>query len=84
MSNNEKVANGLMNSLELSLPPIAVSFCDVLSPNIAAFDGIVPAGCVFGQEAATRTFATSAKDHELCAIWSAYSQYIAAFEIIRR
>ena len=67
MSNNQKLADDLMNALELSLPPIAVSFCDAPS-NIAAFDGIVPAGCVFWQEAATRTFATSAKDHGFCAI----------------
>jgi len=68
MSNNQKLADDLMNALELSLPPIAVSFCDVLPPDIGAFDSVVPAGCVFWQEAATRTFATSAKDHELCAI----------------
>jgi uncharacterized protein (DUF169 family) len=68
MSNYQESAHQLITSLELSLPPIGVSFCDVAPPGVAAFDGIVPAGCSFWQEAATRTFVTSTKDHELCAI----------------
>ena len=68
MSNYPASAHQLIISLELSLPPIAVAFCDVAPPGVAAFDGIVPAGCSFWQEAATRTFVTSTKDHELCAI----------------
>ena len=68
MSNYQESAHQLIAALELSLPPIAVSFCDVAPPGVAAFDGIVPAGCSFWQEAATRTFVTSTKDHELCAI----------------
>jgi uncharacterized protein (DUF169 family) len=68
MPDYQKLANDLMSSLNLSLPPIAVSFCTVAPPNIPAYDGVVPAGCVFWQEAATRTFVTSTKDHELCAI----------------
>jgi uncharacterized protein (DUF169 family) len=68
MMNYQKLANDLMTCLELSLPPIAVSFCDVVPASVGSFDGVVPAGCVFWQEAATRTFATSTKDHELCAI----------------
>ena len=68
MSHYQKLAKDLTTSLELSLPPISVSFCDVAPTNIPLYDGVVPAGCVFWQEAATRTFVTSAKDHELCAI----------------
>jgi uncharacterized protein (DUF169 family) len=68
MSDYQKLAKDLMASLELSLPPIAVSFCDVAPAGVPLFGGVVPAGCVFWQEAATRTFVTSAKDHELCAI----------------
>jgi uncharacterized protein (DUF169 family) len=68
MSNYQKLANDLLTSLQLSLPPIAVSFCDAVPSNVSEFDGLVPAGCVFWQKAATRTFATSTKDHELCAI----------------
>jgi uncharacterized protein (DUF169 family) len=68
MSDYQKLAKDLMTSLELSLPPIALSFSDVAPLNVPSYDGVVPAGCVFWQEAATRTFVTSAKDHELCAI----------------
>jgi uncharacterized protein (DUF169 family) len=68
MGHYQELVNDLMTSLALSLPPIAVSFRDVVPLNIASFDGVVPAGCVFWQEAATRTFATSTTDHDLCAI----------------
>ena len=65
---HQRQANQLMTSLELSLPPIAVAFCDSVPDEVPAFAGVVPAGCAFWQEAATRTFATSARDHELCSI----------------
>lgn len=63
-----KLAADLVASLELKLPPIAVSFSSVAPANIPAYEGVVPAGCVFWQEAASRTFVTSAKDHALCSI----------------
>lgn len=63
-----KLAENLIACLELKLPPIAVSFSSVAPANIQPYDGVVPAGCVFWQEAATRTFVTSAKDHALCSI----------------
>jgi uncharacterized protein (DUF169 family) len=68
MSNYQKLANDLMTSLELSLPPIAVAFSDIAPPNIPSYEGVVPAGCVFWQGAGKRAFVTSTKDHELCAI----------------
>ena len=68
MSNYRKLADDLMHFLDLSLPPIAISFTDRIPAGVTSFDGVVPAGCVFWQLAATRTFVTSAKDHELCAI----------------
>ena len=58
----------LTASLDLSLPPVAISFLDALPDGVAEFDGSVPAGCVFWQEAARRTFATSADHHALCSI----------------
>ena len=67
MSNYQKRADDLIGALELSQPPIAISFCDTPPPNVPAFNGVVPAGCSFWQEAATRVFVTSTKDHELCA-----------------
>jgi uncharacterized protein (DUF169 family) len=68
MINYQKLADDLMTSLELTLPPIAVSFSDVIPSNVLSYEGVAPAGCVFWQQAATRTFATSTKDHELCSI----------------
>ena len=68
MSNYRKWADDLMHFLNLSLPPIAISFSDCIPAGVTTFDGVVPAGCVFWQLAATRTFVTSAKDHELCSI----------------
>jgi uncharacterized protein (DUF169 family) len=68
MHNYRKLAEQLVTSLKLSLPPIAVAFSDAVPPNVPAFVGTVPAGCAFWQEAATRTFSTTTKDHELCSI----------------
>jgi uncharacterized protein (DUF169 family) len=68
MNDYRTLANDFMSSLELSLPPIAISFCGAVPAGVPSFDRVVPAGCSFWQEAATRTFVTSAKDHELCAI----------------
>jgi uncharacterized protein (DUF169 family) len=68
MSNYVNLAEDLISSLELALPPIAVSFADVAPANVPSYDGVVPAGCVFWQQAATRTFVTSAQDHALCSI----------------
>ena len=61
-------AEQLNASLDLTLPPIAVAFVDALPGGIPQYDGSVPAGCVFWQEAAGRVFATSARHHALCSI----------------
>ena len=61
-------ADRLTEALDLSLPPIAIAFPDALPDGVPEFEGTVPAGCVFWQEAATRTFATSAGHHGLCSI----------------
>ncbi len=68
MSNYRKLADDLMHFLDLPLPPIAISFSEFIPTGVTPFNGVVPAGCVFWQLAATRTFATSTKDHELCSI----------------
>ena len=67
-SDRRNQAELLEASLELFLPPVAVSFVDALPDGIAQYEGSVPAGCVFWQEAARRTFATSATHHALCSI----------------
>jgi hypothetical protein len=56
MIGNAKLAEDLAASLELKLPPVAVAFASVAPANIPSYEGIVPAGCVFWQEAATRMF----------------------------
>lgn len=61
-------ADRLTEALELSLPPIALAFPDAVPDGVPAFEGTVPAGCVFWEEAAARTFATSAAHHALCSI----------------
>jgi hypothetical protein len=50
------------------LPPIAICFTDEVRAGIADWTGRVPAGCRFWEEAATKVFATSASDHDLCSI----------------
>ena len=66
--NHRSQAELLSESLELSRPPVAVAFVDAVPDGVPEFSGSVPAGCMFWQEAATRTFATSAAHHALCSI----------------
>ena len=58
----------LTDCLQLAQPPVAVCFADSLPAGVRLFDGRVPAGCRFWQEAASSVFATAARDHDLCAI----------------
>ena len=66
--NRREQAARLIAALELPLPPIAVAFRDTVPDGVSEFEGTVPAGCMFWQEAASRTFATSASNHALCSI----------------
>lgn len=68
MKSMAKLSEDLVTSLNLSTPPIALSCADDLPANVPFYDRVVPAGCVFWQEAATRTFVTTAQDHALCSI----------------
>ncbi|MBV8843247.1 MAG: DUF169 domain-containing protein [Bryobacterales bacterium] len=68
MTAPKTLAQKLTESLQLSLPPIAVSFADAVPEGVAAYSGSAPAGCRFWQEAATKVFATVPRDHELCAV----------------
>jgi uncharacterized protein (DUF169 family) len=58
----------LAASLDLQQPPVAISFTDTIPAGVKAHSGRVPAGCKFWQDAASEAFATSAADHNLCAI----------------
>jgi uncharacterized protein (DUF169 family) len=61
-------ADRLTKSLKLRQPPISISFAQTVPEGVGSFEGNVPAGCRFWQEAATKVFTTSAADHSLCAI----------------
>jgi uncharacterized protein (DUF169 family) len=76
MSDYKKIADDVTRSLQLSQPPIALSFAHVSPSGIRPFNDVVPAGCSFWQLAATSTFYTSAKDHELCSI-GIYTHHLA-------
>lgn len=67
-ANLAAIADTFSRSLRLQQPPVAISFSDSVPNGIAAHSGQVPAGCRFWEDAAAATFATSAADHNLCAI----------------
>ena len=68
MSDYSTISRQLRDALGLDLGPIAVAFAGAIPDGVDRFDGILAAGCGFWELAATRTFATVAADHELCAI----------------
>lgn len=63
-----EIANSLERSLQLTQPPVAICMTSELPEGVERWTGHIPAGCRFWQEAATRVFATSSSDHDLCAI----------------
>jgi uncharacterized protein (DUF169 family) len=63
-----EIAESLQRSLTLRIPPVAIALSDTAPAGVPAFSGRVAAGCRFWQEAATRTFVTVPRDHDLCAI----------------
>lgn len=77
MHQHSEIAHTLTAALGLRQPPIAICFADQLPPDVPLWSGPVPAGCRFWQEAASRTFATSAADHQHCAI----GQYTHALQM---
>lgn len=68
MTDYTTLAQTLQTALQLKLPPIAVTFTDQAPAGLPTPASQQPAGCVFWQQAATGPFATTTKDHELCAI----------------
>jgi len=66
--NYSEISESLTQSLALKQPPVAITFADAVPAGVSLFSGKVAAGCRFWQEAATSAFATSAADHNLCAI----------------
>ena len=74
------LADALIASLELTTPPIAITFSDEVPEGVAPYTGPkpppapdgrtgpVPAGCVFWTKAIDRTFSTVASDHANCSV----------------
>ena len=67
-TNYAEIANTLAKCLDLHQAPVAICFAGSVPEGIERHQDRVPAGCRFWQDAATEAFATSAPDHELCAI----------------
>jgi uncharacterized protein (DUF169 family) len=67
-TNYAEIAHRLSASLDLRQSPVAICFADSIPEGIDNHAGRVPAGCRFWEDAATSIFATSAANHELCAI----------------
>jgi uncharacterized protein (DUF169 family) len=68
MTSLASLAQTLTDALHLSQPPVAVSFADRVPSGVPYYEGSVPAGCRFWQEAAGRVFATVSEQHDLCSI----------------
>ena len=68
MSNLKQLSATLTASLRLAQPPVAVCLTKELPAGVPLWSGSAPAGCRLWQEGATRTFATAARQHDLCAI----------------
>lgn len=68
MTDYPSIARILQDALGLKLPPIAVCLADTVPASVPAQRGRVPAGCVFWELAAHGAIATSAPDHDLCAV----------------
>jgi uncharacterized protein (DUF169 family) len=68
MVSHTDLSKTLTDCLHLTQPPIAISFAEQVPAGVRTFEGTVAAGCRFWQEAAQGTFATVARQHDLCAI----------------
>jgi uncharacterized protein (DUF169 family) len=77
MHSYREIANTLHEALKLRQPAVAVCLTEEIPAGVTAWSGPAPAGCRFWQEAGTRMFATTAGDHERCAI----GQYTHAMDM---
>src|SRR5712671_6522009 len=68
MTDRASLAATLTDVLHLRQPPVAISFTDKVPDGVRTWDGTVPAGCRFWQEAGKSVFATTAQHHDLCAL----------------
>ncbi|MGC2637435.1 MAG: DUF169 domain-containing protein [Acidobacteriaceae bacterium] len=62
------IAGTLTASLKLKQPPVAISLSNSRPAGLPAYSGRVAAGCRFWEDGAAAAFATTASDHDSCAI----------------
>ena len=62
------LARSLQESLHLTLAPVGIWFTDEAPTGVASAPENAPAGCSFWEHGAQKTFVTTARDHEPCAI----------------
>jgi uncharacterized protein (DUF169 family) len=86
-------ATALTDALQLTAPPIAITFSDAAPDGVTPFDapmpeptadgrtGRVPAGCVFWTKAVDRTFTTVAADHGNCSVGSLTHGFVTLDEV---
>ena len=68
MSEFGQLAGRVERSLELEIPPVAVTFLDALPTGLEAPAAPVPAGCSFWELGAQTTMTTNADHHKHCSI----------------
>ncbi len=68
MTNYRLLAQRLTDTLYLTMPPVAMWFTDAAPAGVAAAPPRATAGCAFWEQGARRTFVTTSKDHDACAI----------------
>jgi uncharacterized protein (DUF169 family) len=66
--NYTQLSKDLVDALHLEQSPVAICFSEDAPEGLPAPPRNVAAGCQFWEDATAATFATSAKDHDLCAI----------------
>lgn len=76
------IARTLTDSLHLDPPPVAIAFAGAVPSGVPSYWGLAPAGCRFWQEAATRVFATVARDHDLCSI-GVYTHHLESTPVVQ-
>ena len=86
------ITEELVGLLGLSVPPIAISFCEKIPDSIPRFEGNYPeltedgrtgavsAGCVFWVKGVDRTFSTVPSDHANCSVGSLTHGFISLEE----
>ena len=76
MANWDVIAQKIEDALELTKPPVAVTFTESIPAGIASAPSPVPAGCSFWELGTHTTIATTALDHQHCAI-GVYTHHLA-------